>query len=232
MYNPGIKNSEIRDNHIVCKGKLIFLTKKSPAYEEGVIYREVDFHENIFLSPTKNGCEGVHYNSSFESVKPVIVSETEKIGVGDFYLTSGNKIIEIKSKDRFGLFYLKNGKVGETYVNDWYDKILALPEHFSEEQLQDIVEGELKDGDEIYLKVKTDLEQYYENGIGGEPKIHLNNQNHITLFPIKQMSLDEKIDEIINNFVGQYQRNMFEPTTFKPLMTKALKEMVSWVKNT
>lgn len=76
--------------------------------------------------------------------KPILISETEIEGViGDsiFFDTKFFKHITTITKDS----------------NVWHKtlttfKILALPEHFSEEALQQIVDGKLKDGDKVTIE--------------------------------------------------------------------------------
>jgi hypothetical protein len=67
-------------------------------------------------------------------LKPILISRTEKIEVGDWYYFDGG---EYKN-----LLQLEEPM---TYTEERY-KVLALPEHFSPQQLQDIVGGKLKEG--------------------------------------------------------------------------------------
>jgi len=72
--------------------------------------------------------------------KPIIISETEKIEDGtDAYLN--NAIVRATAGNRATKITELGGK-----------KILALPEHFSPEQLQMIVDGRLKDGDKVLVE--------------------------------------------------------------------------------
>lgn len=73
---------------------------------------------------------------------PILISRTEKIEV-----------------DWKGWAYKKDvkGQLFEHFytTNSWYDdakKVLALPEHFSPEHLQMIVDGKLKDGDKVLVE--------------------------------------------------------------------------------
>lgn len=130
-------------------------------------------------------------------IKTIIISETETPEIGDWvYHTSRMQIFKVHhfGESNGSKTFIPEDSLGlpsdeEMLVIDCH-KILALPEHFSDKHLQAIVDGKMKDGDEVLVRVKTDLEQYYENGVGGKEKIYLDQQNHITLFPAKQ-SLEE-----------------------------------------
>jgi len=110
----------------------------------------------------------INKNSKF--YKPILISETEKIEVGDYYLHSHSKSIEIETPETaHGMCDCK--------------KILALPEHFSQSTLQSIVDGQLKDGD----KVLVECDERKLEGIRGDISkiIKLNSSNHITLYKVE-----------------------------------------------
>ncbi len=77
-----------------------------------------------------------------------------------------------------------------------YKKILALPEHFSPEQLQMIVESKLQDGDELMVECEkhtiggrsikdiNGIPVGYESYI--EKRIKLNQKNHVNIIIIHQ----------------------------------------------
>lgn len=76
--------------------------------------------------------------------KPILINRTEKIEVGDWaYDAREGKIIK-------SMFNLKSYEDFEVMKN--FHKILALPEHFSSQQLQDIVDGKLKEGQKLFLE--------------------------------------------------------------------------------
>ena len=104
-------------------------------------------------------------------VKPISISRTEKIEVGDWFLAD----------TVFNQYIVKCTSVDESFINgNFYCslcfKILALPEHFSPQQLQDIVDGKLKDGDKVLIECEIDEKQEF--------KIKLN--PHITIYPVKE----------------------------------------------
>lgn len=76
-------------------------------------------------------------NKGGKFYKPILISRTEKIEVGDW----------VWSKNSIAPLHI-DGKINTVEMlleNHWF-KILALPEHFSSQQLQDIVDGKLKEG--------------------------------------------------------------------------------------
>lgn len=104
----------------------------------------------------------------------IIISETE-----DFELTPA-WTFDYQTGE---LMQIKYG--GDKYCK----KVLALPEHFSDKHLQAIVDGKIKNGDEVLVKCAK-----YKNYVGPKKenytdiftRVHLDQQNHITLFPVKQ----------------------------------------------
>lgn len=127
-------------------------------------------------------------------IKPMLVSEDEKIEVGDSYFTTdGLSIIG-------GIRKCEDS----SYNFDNCYKVLALPEHFPQEYLQMIVDGKLNGGDNVlvecnqnsfdseteYLKCKSGTFPLIEFGYS----IKLN--PHITIYSIGErmvpISLVEK----------------------------------------
>ncbi len=72
-------------------------------------------------------------NKNGKFYKPIYISRTEKIVDGDFYYDHINNLIK-RFDPMYDCLSSKDGKV------------LALPVHFSPQQLQDIVDGKLKEG--------------------------------------------------------------------------------------
>lgn len=126
---------------------------------------------------------------------PIFISETEKIEVGDLsacYDCTTNEFVGI-------------GTVEEIYENNiaWCSdhkerlnyqficrKILSLPEHFSPQQLQMIVDGKLKDGGKVLIECEQstvaawagpNMIRKHGSGIFG---IKLN--PHITIYPVEE----------------------------------------------
>lgn len=135
----------------------------------------------------KSGIIGVNHNW----YKPILISETEKIEVGDLIYWKHNKSIQkVKSID------VKNNTIDfddpkyNGYLSACY-KILALPEHFSPLQLQMIVDGKLKDGDTVLVGCDT-LESL-------PPQYCIQLNPHITIYPVEEkMYTREEVWKITN----------------------------------
>ena len=156
------KYSDSQGEHIVCEGKLI----------------EVE----VFKS---------------DKLRFIIISETEEIEVGDHFIWIDSLEQGIKKAIPMDV-YIASNEIPIDLIGETGRKILALPEHFSNKHLQAIVDGKMKDGDKVLIKCK---EYWEERNVGIPPKkhkthfpddyqTHLDQQNHITLFPVKQ-SLDK-----------------------------------------
>jgi len=119
-------------------------------------------------------------------VRPIIISETEKIEERDkdwYYVKDVNNYYST-STHSIKLFHGKHFKV------------LALPEHFSPKHLQAIVDGKMKDGD----KVLVECEKYIDpNKTPLQKRIKLN--PHITLHKVEEkMYTKEEVIDILDDF--------------------------------
>ena len=179
MYQPKVstiqKYSDSQGEHVVCEGELTLLNGST---------------NNHRIKIDING------DACFRYYNPIIISENEEIEVGDKVYYAGEIIIWSQA-DEDGW----NKKKLRPY------KILAFPEHFSNKHLQAIIDGKMKDGDEVLIKCRNRSTKTDRNLIGhtpaGEPtyvgnydvwnEVDLGQQNHITLFPVKQ-SLEEVAD--------------------------------------
>ncbi len=165
-----VKNTEVYKNsqgeHIVCKGKLVSLKNK-------ILWKS---------------CKGSILDGKTETTilqRYAIVSETEKIEVGDkMYNSKFNSVVEAANDSLVNL---------KGIDGSYCAKILALPRDLSQEQLQDIVDGKLKVGDEVYVVcenicIQTGIRCGYPcNGDCQETGYQFTKltDNHITLFPVK-----------------------------------------------
>lgn len=122
--------------------------------------------------------EGWHINhgafNSGKYYKPILISETEKIEVGDWTYHSRKDMQQLKQ--------VTNPNAENDLLNLGWRKVLALPEHFSPKHLQAIVDGKMKDGD----KVLVECEKQYHDGDQWHHKIKLNSSNHITLHKVEE----------------------------------------------
>jgi len=125
--------------------------------------------------------------------EPIIISETEKMEVGDWFYWAGTTP-QIQQS-------VYGSKAGHPVF-----KILALPEHFSNEQLQIIVSGHLKDGDKVLVEcyrepekkrcgIVNDTCSYGEEYCECKRPylIKLNSSNHITLHKVEEKMYGKEI---------------------------------------
>lgn len=142
---------------IVVKGKLIIITSKEPIKPDGRLIRK---HSGSVCIANRAIAGNLYFDSpQFEEARnrsvyllPYVISGNEQIEVGDLaYGPDGHffKVIEIK--EGFGIIRSENS----TFVYDACRKVLALPEHFSTEHLQMIIQGNLKMDDEVLLECET-----------------------------------------------------------------------------
>lgn len=194
-YQPKVSTtqdySDNQGEHIVHEGKLVLI-------ETNEQIKQYDFcsHPNngytIIGTINHQSFAKLH---GYKKVKAYIISETEKIEKGDkvLYANSIYDVIRIDEHNR--PIVMSEGE--ESQLATW-DKILALPEHFSNKHLQAIVDGKMKDGDKVLIKCK---EYWEERNVGIPPKkhkihfpddyqTHLDQQNHITLFPATESIRD------------------------------------------
>ena len=204
MYQPKVsttqKHSDNQGEHLVCEGKLILLKEKIPQGGRKI--------------PKPDGISRI-YEEGYQ-LKPIIFSETEELKVGDRGLYAW-KVITWSQADEDRC----NKKILKPY------KILALPEHFSDKHLQAIADEKMKSGDSIYLKTEW---QGYKNDMNAYHTIHLNQQNHITIFPVKQ-SLESAIEEFFeNNSPSTFDTQMRKYSYRSDQIEKAIKHGAEWAK--
>ncbi len=164
-----IKHTEQHQGKIVCKGKLLLIETKEPTK----LHLEEDGQMMLYNEPC--------IYSNTKRFISIIISKNEEIEAKDKYFNSECNTID-------------KSAVGEVSLGDYDNcsKILALPKNFSPEQLQMIVDGKMKDGDEVFLKCSKANVYIGTHPNSGEKNVEiwdgdyaikLNNQNHITLIP-------------------------------------------------
>jgi hypothetical protein len=93
-------------------------------------------------------------NKGGKFYKPILISRTEKIEVGDWAYNlmthRYGRVLRIFN----GNITIDNNQYEDTSSPNNFAKILALPEHFSPQSLQDIVDGKLKEG-KVVLECET-----------------------------------------------------------------------------
>lgn len=131
----------------VAEAKLVLIKcsiNEALFYEQQEVLVKTAVRNTLIYNNVDNKWKRLYIDSSTlpkgRYVKPILISETEKIEVGDWYYFDGG---EVKN-----LLQLKEPM---TYTEERY-KILALPEHFSPKHLQAIVDGKLKDGSIVLLE--------------------------------------------------------------------------------
>jgi len=191
MKNPiKVKTTKIYKNsqerHTVCKGKLVLVVVNEPT----LLHIEADGLLMFYDNPC------IYSNS--KNISPIIISKTEEIEIGDNYLDRLNTIQICSSKKENILYPGVANSIGskkgigfnkfslQVYHKDFLKlsdcfKILALPENFSSKTLKDIVDGKLKDGDDVFVEVCKGMNYSYPNLIMG---IKIDKNNHIKLFPL------------------------------------------------
>lgn len=216
QYQPKVNNTEqysdSQGDHIVCRGKLILLKNEKPPAD-------------VYIK----GIYGKH---------PIIISETEEIKEGDAIINDKELFKWDNDMQRFLSLkhkYIKNKRLRK-YINIEdislqfsFNKILALPEHFSDKHLQAIVDGKMKDGDEVLVKCGDTGIRYYIDTVKFSSEtvkiVHLDQQNHITLFPVKQ-SLEEAAENYKNKKAYDLKSGYF--TTYN--LISAFKAGAKWAK--
>lgn len=122
----------------VCEGKIVF----------------------IFADPTQ---EPKQLKDGFweYTMKPIIISETEERQEGDVcYDVVYDRIVTAdKITDKFVNITSKQEGLTHSNISN-LRKVLALPEHFTPEQLQDIVGGKYADGDSVMVECEEDEDRF------------------------------------------------------------------------
>lgn len=149
---------------IVCKGKLVFIWGDC---------RKEEFYKYGIISHDGTQC-----------AKPIVISEIEEICTGDNVLDNVNRIW-INMESCF-VNAAKNNKE-KSY------KILALPEQLSPKHLQDILDGRLKDSDEVFIECDSNIGQLGSIDDTLDSWVKLTD-NYITLFHTS--TLQESIEEL------------------------------------
>jgi hypothetical protein len=184
----------------VTEGKLILV---ECTYKEGLLWKRNidDKFFNLATGVAVGKTNNIYY-------KPIIISETEKIEVGDWYLhyNSGTKEYTLFRADSI----FENGNnpndidLRGNILPYGNKKVLALPEHFSPKHLQAIVDGKMKDGDKVLIECEN-IGYYSHNDdktIPLDKGIKLNSSNHIILHKIEEKMYNEKdVILIVSKFI-------------------------------
>ena len=188
---------------------------------EGIL-KLIESHELKSLS------EDWRYIHGEKIIKPIIVSDTEPFEVGvDKVLTLNGFITIADSFD--GREYLFNeGEVG--WSGNGLRKIIAMHEHFSDEQLQMIMDGRIKKDHKVYIECEKDGEYVGTHPLSGEKnslvwdgdyKIKLTN-SHISM--ITEIEQEEAWDKFYRDYFVKTGKRITDSST-------AVHEFLEWMTN-
>lgn len=199
-----------------------------PVAEAKLVLVEVQAHDAWFFR--KEGGSLQHHDGYYSEgrtcFKPILVSETEKIEVDDWYYESNEHMPDIitqckvRNNSEYPLDGHKDGNAGFKTIYGSY-KILALSEHFSPKLLQQIVEGVLKDGDKVLVECENKSEQTYPKSgrdFQGNEKyeywtqIKLNQSNHITLHGWYDI---ERVERFCDKYLNKVKEEMYTKEQMK-----------------
>lgn len=141
--------------------------------------------------------------NGFWNFLPIIISLTEKIELGDKILFR-DEIFSATSD------YKSSDSIRQ--------KVLVLPENFSPEQLQMIVDGKLKHGDKILVECEDKGYEVDMEGVGGEDVgwmsqylIKLNTSGHSTLYKVEERTYtQQEVDELLDQQAAKTTAQMLE----------------------
>lgn len=201
--------------HLVCRGKLVLI--KNELFDLDICKQRVLIDNDLF--------------------SPIIISETEEIEEKDNLLIKSNLykegVIRYATKHYGKCVYNFDNKKyvwtysGETYqqfiINEEAFKILVLPEQFSPKHLQAIIDGKLKDGDEVLVEC-DDKWITVAHSLDVEMFIKLTKDNHIKLFPVKKEEYIQKVgrvdriqEESWNDIMNRFSKNSDKEFIFDQL---------------
>jgi hypothetical protein len=164
----------------VAEGKLVLVECKS---EEALLFRLLSNQEEIKPRFWLTGGKVVKGLGTY--CKPIIISETEKIEVGDWhYHKEVNNIGQVTNQEMADFINIGHRERGIVF------KVLVLPEQFSPKDLQAIVDGEMKDGETVLVEcedgayLKGDVQHINGTPLYYETK--LNSQGHVTIYKVEE----------------------------------------------
>ncbi len=202
--------------HIVAKGKLVLIEDNGPSK----LVRQIS-NGKLFYNKEESLKSGLA-----QPLKPLIISETEEIEVGDKVLWLNQKIWDNFQISKNG-WYLQSGSSQFRPISE-FKKILVLPEQFSKAHLQAIVDSKMKDGDEVFVGCEVDADdkrnwyidfpsgKYHDDepippskdNLYSNPKYYkielfLPEPGHVKLFPVKK---EESWDDIFHKYWNEPTR--------------------------
>lgn len=185
-----------------CKGKLVIIPTNKKL-EEGLLAQSKSIPEKftILNYATVEAFKDVE-NCGWQIVDPIIVSETEKPNKGDWYIS----YLESEPKP-----LEHNGNCGDGFYNHAdTKKILAMPENISPKQLQVIVDGKLKEGDEVLvgcIKIEDDEYKYTSTELFNDQHISYHVESDLKGYITLHKAKDETWDDVERKF-RQYRDSL------------------------
>lgn len=224
-----VTHTETHDNTLVCKGKLVLIISNERSLLYGV-QNKVPNGKWLY-SITETGTLNTTISGDYKWIKPIIVSETEDVEIGDKFYSPDGGIFICNKVDQYYIEAIDSrSRSGTTsFAKNYISKVLVSSENFSLEILKDIVDERLKDGDEVFVKCELNkwLNSNEEIGKRHTWQIKLDKDNHITILPEKKEWGWEDIEarfrqtddykfttarNIHSTFIGWLQDNYNSPT--------------------
>lgn len=195
-----VKQIEDHSDFIACAGQLILVIDESiKSLQKGRLYLPTDSGDkNDMTYGYRLREKDIEENDSFinKPILPIIISKTEQIEIDDYVFDSINQSL-FQCKNRSHLLVINN-------QSSCY-KVLVLSEQFSPVQIQAIVSGVLKDGQNLLIGCEIAIEEgkivHHNNGYAsttdtkGCYQIKLTN-NYINIFLIPKANQETKQPEI------------------------------------
>ncbi len=189
---------------IVTKGKLVLIkTDNRVDINTKLALRDNKLYNNLsaYDLGTLSNITGKRPNESdfYTELQPIIISETDHPEIGDKIMST---CILHDGIGTVSGFNKRQYYINESNLSISDKKILALPEHFTPKQLQAIVDGKMKDGDEVYIECVDNTPKFIPIDKFNSDAlkqfgyfIKLNSDNHITLHKVEQKTYTK--DEVI-----------------------------------
>lgn len=127
----------------------------------------------IYLLPPNSIVKGLVFYHS-----PIIISETEKLEVGDAWINLKDSTLGIHySATEYDVNYINERSLSHC------KKIIVLPEQYSPEHLQQWVDGKIKENDKVLVECTSEYFPSQGNGTKGfiSNRIKLDPQGHVII---------------------------------------------------
>ena len=154
-----VTNVKKINGSIITKGKLVLTYNEKYLPEIGMIGNNNVHHLFMWTQEHTNNIKSLPEYLKTKAVLPIIISETEELNKGDKVLID-NRIMKSSPKD-YSIETIENIENGWIFTKEQPDvgsnpettkKILAMPENFSPDSRQEIIECKLKDRDDVYIR--------------------------------------------------------------------------------